>query len=134
MKRFFDSKYSVWLLEIVMIGVLVLVLIFVWMLDVSIDIQYIPEIMSGLTSGTAILIGFAAACLTIMRKYYAKNVGKLIVFLSYLVLPIVFLFLAYLRLVLRTDFIVAIRLAVSGFALSLIIFFMVLFSAIKEHW
>lgn len=134
MKRFFDSKYSVWLLEIVLIGAVVLALIFVWMLDVSIDIQYIPEIMSGLTSGTAILIGFAAACLTIMRKYYAKNVGKLLVFLTWLVGPIVFLFMAYIRLVLRTDFIAAIRLALSGFALSLIIFFVVLFSAVKEYW
>ena len=133
-KRFLDSKYSFWWLAIVMFGTLVSVLILVWMIDVSIDIQHIPEIMSGLTSGTAILIGFAATCLTITREYYVKKVGRLLVLLTYLVLPVAFLFGAYIRLVFATDFIEAIRAAMSSFGLSLALVFLVLFLAVKENW
>jgi len=134
MKRFLDSKYSLWLIEICILVVAALALISIWTIDVSIDIQYVPEIMSGLTSCTAILIGFTAACLTIMRKYYAKNVGQLFVLLFYLLVPVMCLFIAYLELVLSTDFIVAIRAALSGFAFSLIVVYVALFLAIKEYW
>lgn len=133
-KRVLDSKYSFWLIEIVMVGSLVYSLVSVWTTDVTVDIQYIPEIMSGLTSGTAILIGFTATCLTIMRKFYAKNVGKFLVLLTYLMFPAMLHFFAYGRLVFYSDFIEAIRAAISGFALSLILFLVIVFMAIRENW
>ena len=132
--RWFDSKYSLWVLEIGLPIALVLTLFVVWSADISIETQYAPTIINGLTTSVAVLIGFGATCSTVMWAYYPQKQAKALVFVFVYIVPIAFLLIAYVNLVFSSDFQRALRLVLSSFVFAFLILFAMVFSMIKEHW
>jgi hypothetical protein len=133
-KTFFNSKTFLWLLEIILTAALVFALVAIWVPDISIDTQYVPTILSGLTSAMSLLIGFGIACLTVSKRYHSLEASELVILQVLLTISLIFIFGAYGSLIFKSDFALAVRLILSGFLLSIVTVSAVLFVGLKEVW
>ena len=133
LRRFIDSKYSFWLTEIGLFAVLIFSLAAIILEPVSIDGQYIPTVMNGLASGTAILVGFGAASLAMLRERFTSKIDLLLIMLC-LILPAFLLFLAYIQLIMYARYIEAIRIALAGLGFAVISVLAILLHALREYW
>ena len=122
------------MLEIVMALSLVLTFLFVWTGDISIETQYLPTIINGLTTSVAVMIGFGATCLTMMRAYYPRKQTDAMACTFLLMMPIGLLSCAYIELVFLSDLKAALRLVMSSFISAVSVVFAVLYMMAKEHW
>jgi hypothetical protein len=132
--KFIESKKFLWVLEIGTTVMVALFLIISWTVKISIDTQYVPTIINGLTTCVAVLIGFGATCLTMMRTYYPQKWEMTIIGITFLGFSTIILFIGYSELIFHSNFETSLRLLLTSFIFVASAVFGILFSLLKEHW
>lgn len=101
--------------------IVVLSFILIWTTDISLETQFIPTIINGVSSSISLIVGFTATAisLTVSREEFkaSQHKNRIIWTIILLILAILFLFFTYLELI-DAKYQSALRLAMSGLAIS----------------
>jgi len=89
----------------------------VWSLDISLETQYIPTILNGVTTATSLFVGFTGTLIAMSAPKATRHKWRISLAIIVLTVPMVVLFNAYIQVVMG-HFQTSLKFALTGLIVS----------------